>query len=254
VTGLLSNGKHVALFLAALTSAAVAAPPEKTAEIGGRILDESKKPVPNAIVVAHLSSIDGPVAATESAGAVTDERGRFTITGLGGGAYWLCVDVPQTDFLNPCGWSDPPPLVRVERGKQSANNDVQLERGVMIHIRVEDPQKLVTTPGKEVANFRPVMFAKGKPHWGVWSSSGRNGHDYVLVAPADTDFDLGAQGDELQVDDESGKALDARAPKRMRTAPKAPGAGRLASKPGMGPAPDATDINLTWRATGRKQR
>jgi hypothetical protein len=84
--------------------------------------------------------------------ALSDGNGAFVFTGLNGGTYQVCAQVPQTQWLNPCAWGTSPPALSLSASQPTSNVSVVMTKGVIVPIRVNDPQQLLAqnegiTPG-----------------------------------------------------------------------------------------------------------
>lgn len=112
-----------------------------TAVMSGRVITKDKKPVARAFVAAHRSSVDGPLKASERRESMSDADGRFSIAGLQGGPYIICVAAPRTDLLDPCAWSTPP-VIRVAAGGASSGNEIEVESGALVRVRIDDNARL----------------------------------------------------------------------------------------------------------------
>ena len=93
----------------------------------------------------------GRISQTQWA-ALSDGNGAFVFAGLNGGTYQVCAQVPQTQWLSPCAWGTSPPAVSLSAGQPTSNVSVVMTKGVVVPIRVNDPQQLLAqnegiTPG-----------------------------------------------------------------------------------------------------------
>lgn len=187
-----------------------------TAAISGRVITKDKKPVARAFVAAHRSSVDGPLKATERRDAMSDADGRFSIAGLQGGPYIICVAAPRTDLLDPCAWSTPP-VIRVAAGGASSGNEIEVESGALVRIRIDDNARLFQPLAKsantsiqagiwtESGHYRPVM----------WESSDKRGHNYQVAVPDGLRFKLLLRGQNVAFRDNAGAKLRDDAPPSM---------------------------------------
>jgi hypothetical protein len=187
------------------------------------------------MVIAHRSSVDGPLTRTESRSAAADQAGRFTIDGLTGGPYILCVNAYSSALLDPCAWGDAPPLVRVAPGQTSSEIEITVQEGTMLKVRLEDPNRLVRTPMRSQATadlLIGVWTKEGFFHPARLRSSDSKGHNYEIVVPNERDLKLSLNGQRLALFDDRGAAFDrtAAVPLRMRLG-QAPPALRFTVRP-----------------------
>ncbi len=207
------------LFLAfAFVWAAQSQETKGTATVQGEVLDSSGKALAGARVVVIASSADGVIQRAQSIGGTTDQDGRFSITGLNGGAYNVCASVPQSAYLNPCRWSKPP-FVRVEAGKVSKFIKITLEQGVRMKLRLEDPNGTIT-PFKQTAGrfiIPSVRLTNGRSQSFELISSDVDAHDYEIAVPADVDLQVSFIGTNVKVADEKGTAIEQSKPVAVKS-------------------------------------
>ena len=143
----------------------------------------------------------------ETVVGTTDKDGIFTIAGLAGGAYKLCVDAAPAGYLNPCEWSS---AVTASAGMQAvAPTTIRLDSGAVISIRVNDPGSAKADLfGGDLNTFvRPLVWSDGVAHAGRADSSGKGGHDFTIVIPFDKQVQLAIDFQNLTVTDAGAKAL-----------------------------------------------
>ncbi len=171
-------------------------------DLNGLVL-VSNKPVQKAIVGVHRSSIDGPLAATESHFAVTDAEGRFQVAGLNNGPFVICVTAAGQEILDPCEWTRPMPIYRLPSGTVQ----VTVQKGATLRIRLDDPERLLPTatrPRTGVAVEPGVRTPDKEFHRAALRSSDRTGHNFEIVVPAEVGLESRVDVLGVQVIDEVG--------------------------------------------------
>jgi hypothetical protein len=77
---------------------------------------------------------------------VTDAVATFRVEGLSQGEYRICVEVPESTWLNQCEWGiESAAFVSISAGQPTASIEVTLKRGVAVPIRIDDPDRLLST-------------------------------------------------------------------------------------------------------------
>ena len=94
--------------------------------------------VPGASVSAIRLFSATPTTAPLVTTASTDTQGAYRFDGLPPASYRLCVYPGDTLLLDPCSWSDQPPLWNLTRG-ETATVNISLAVGQFIHVQVADP-------------------------------------------------------------------------------------------------------------------
>ncbi len=144
---------------------------------------------------------------------MSDADGRFSIAGLQGGPYVICVVAPRTDLLDPCAWSTPS-VIRVAAGGVSSGNEIELESGALVRLRIDDGERLFQPLAKsantgvqagiwtENGQYRPVF----------WESSDKRGHNYQIAVPDGLRFKLLLRGQNVTIYDDKGAKMRDDAP------------------------------------------
>jgi len=139
-----------------------------------------------------------------------DTTGAFATAGLMPGNYALCANVPSAPYIDPCVWGQ---AVRVTvSAATTASQNIVLEKGVFLNVRLNDPVGLlpraggtVWTPPKALVG---VTYANGA-YQGAQSTSGDSaGRNYQLIVPVGTPFKLRLFSRDVALADSVGNALD----------------------------------------------
>ena len=173
----------------------------------GRILDDSGKPIANA--VTYLQSPQGGPSISQKAD--TTSAGGFSANGLADGVYEICVHMPDKNYINACQWLKNPPTITVKKGQVPVNLDVAVQTGVKVKLHVNDPGGNLQMKGPQL---RPPALLVG-----VWSEKGffypmtqtgtnLTGADYELTVPYESDIKVTANGTALLVSLEKGTVAD----------------------------------------------
>jgi hypothetical protein len=199
-----------ALGYCAAARAQLAQSPPPTAEIRGVLRLQKNKPISGALVTASpVPPAEGSRPATKVS-VLTDKDGAFRITGLGGGAYRLCVMSPKDDVLDPCEWSATPLTVTLKAGALVDNVDLAVKKGKILKIRIDDADRAVPTPSQP----RPDAFLQlgvktpdGVLHRGRFLSSDRQGHNYVVLVDPSAKLKLAVDSYNCDVTDDNDKKM-----------------------------------------------
>ena len=172
---------------------------QATGGIQGIISDDGAKPLAGAFVIATPLGPAGGVTST----AVSAANGQFNMANLGPATYMVCVQVPHSAFLDPCRWSSPL-HVAVAAGQISPNNNVQMLKGSLLHVRVNDP-------GQHVAKGDgDVLLGIGGPSFpfhplGV-AATDAAGRTFDIAIPLNTALRLQISSEHLDLEDDNGAA------------------------------------------------
>lgn len=124
----------------------------------------------------------GITNAAQADAVATDDKGQFTISGLVGGTYALCAQIPGSTYLDPCVWNETLPQVELKTGGKVNGVKLDLVKGVRLQLEVDDTdQKLSSAENKNGANLlvrvprphgpaldlRPISSTKGQRTYGV---------------------------------------------------------------------------------------
>jgi hypothetical protein len=207
-----SAARRIAILLSA--AAFLTANSAPAAQLKGVVVSDSGKAVANARVGVHKNTAKGPISVAAPLGAGTDKKGAFVVDGLEVADYEVCVDAPGTDFLDTCKWGIALPLVSVTSAQAVIDYKAVLTHGATIDIRVDDPEELIHDPAKPGDNHLLVVdiwTPHHTPRHAALLSSDRQGHDYEVIIPPDTDLQFSFFLINLQLVDKKGNLLDPKA-------------------------------------------
>jgi len=106
--------------------------------ISGLITDPQGRAVTGVPVWAIRTFALSPTSDPISAAVLTDSNGGYYFPSLVPGSYRICVTADGQGLLDPCAFSDTPPIWNLQTG-QSAEIDVAMQRGAFVHLRFDDP-------------------------------------------------------------------------------------------------------------------
>lgn len=187
---------------------------QTSAQVQG-ILEESKKPLSGAVLTAiHLFS---PTGAGLSAPvvAVSGADGSFVFDGLAAGSYRVCVRLVGSDVLDPCEWSEAPPLVNVDAGQKVTGFEVTVTRGAYVHVQVEDASRKLRDgerSGKPVVLLAGVWDQRGMFHPLQVVADGGRDRVYRLAVPSERTLKFQLRTNKLKLEDERGRSLTGKEP------------------------------------------
>ena len=136
---------------------------QATGKISGVVTDEAGTAVPGAYVTYFRT----PNAPTDTVpvgeGQYTAATGQYSFANLIPATYGLCVQVaPSRGFPPLCGWTFTvtPPRTTLVAG-QSATINITIRRGLRVQVRLNDPSKLLLTPGdRATTSFVTASYVK----------------------------------------------------------------------------------------------
>lgn len=167
--------------------------------ITGTVLDAAQKPSPNAVVyynnIPQLAAMGGGYLGPVVRSTVTaDARGRFTISGLPFGTYYVCAGGAQATALRSCDWDLPLATVTLSIGAPQGDLTATLGDGVRILMSLGDPNGAVIDragsgiQGLLSGNFK-VGVSKGSWYAPATLISSTNGvRIYQVIVPKNTTF------------------------------------------------------------------
>ena len=194
------------MLLAAVTGwAQVGGVPPRPAAVGtisGMVRDGDRKPMAGVLVVVTPDPGDRGSVTPYQGQAVTKADGSYEVTKVPEGSYWVCPQVPLSDYLNPCQWDVNAPTAKVGGGggAVTAKQDVTMAKGSFLWVQVEDPDGWldkhrggrgqfrlgVRSPRGEYELAAPPMHARGRklyrilvPKQGKFQPV-REGEDFVV--------------------------------------------------------------------------
>jgi hypothetical protein len=118
--------------------------------LAGSVTDQGNKPVTGAFITANRESL--PPA---SGRAFSAADGTFQLSGLPAGSYTVCVQFPSAGFVDTCEWQILPLRVDVKAGQGVAGLKFKLQKGAILHIRLNDPAALLAPSSTAVAKTTP---------------------------------------------------------------------------------------------------
>jgi len=140
---------------------------------------------------------------------VADANGKHTVSGLPAGNYVVCAAAAGQPLLDPCRWGLSP-FVRVQIGSIS-NLNIQLERGVYLAVRVNDPQRLLPTSAETLFDtprlIVGVVFGNGAFLAAPQISADMGGRNYEVAVPTGAPLYLWLFSRHVALADAQGKAF-----------------------------------------------
>jgi hypothetical protein len=166
------------------------------------------KPVPGAWVT--LLSIPGVGVKPYNAQTSTASDGTFVFTQVPAGTFQVCPQAPNTALLAPCSWQPPPPQVKVDAGQSVQMPAIQMKRGVLLLVRIDDPSAVRAANDKagsgthlHVGIRTPATMVQEVP---VLAKDAK-GYDQGIYVPPDTALELSVFSSSFVVSDEKGAAV-----------------------------------------------
>src|SRR5438067_8268412 len=189
--------------LLALSPAFVAA--QSTASIQGTVTDRTtNKPIACAYVTALRTGLPPASQTVKSA-----SDGTYQIPNLPAGSYSLCVQVAGGKYLDPCQWSPPQTAsgstITVKSGQVISGTRLDLRPAAVLQVRINDPQKLLAQPGKDVVIG--VLTSSGRFRHAPMKSTDAGGQNHEISVPFDTPVRLSLSSAQVSLADDKGKAL-----------------------------------------------
>jgi len=179
-----------------------------TGSIQGVITDSKQ----NAVIGAKVWAIRVFSAAAVSAPLVTstdtDINGAYQFSGLARASYRICVYAENVMLLDPCAWSDQPPLWNLESG-QAATLNIVLATGRFVHVRVNDPTGAIASAEQKTGASAIVMSgvsADGHGTHFVEVSTDSGGRNFRALVPNAATVSLQI-GSRLNVVNQSGSSV-----------------------------------------------
>lgn len=184
-------------------------------QISGNVVDEQKKAVPNVWTVwtrfPDLTIIGDPVT---SGAALSDAKGAFTFSGLKDGTYVLCAyPGVRSEYLSTCTWKPNPPQIQVKGTARVAAQEIVLEKGARINIRLDDEQGVWPDPTATKAGFQlGIRGESGLLRHAAPLQKDATGYDYVVLLPKGKRQRLVIEAEGVEVEEPStarkGSALE----------------------------------------------
>ena len=178
------------------------------ASIEGTVKNSSGKGLRASIVLHDLSTprTTGNVPFDRQFASKGD--GSFLIGFVPPGKYEFCVSAMNERVLDPCVWTNSAVVVTVASGQSLTGVVVPVETGVLLQIRVNDPQGLLPAPkGGVVGDVLKVGVVRSNKQYlhARAMSVDVNGRDHYLVVPAKEQFEIFASSSKFSVSDSKGQ-------------------------------------------------
>jgi hypothetical protein len=160
-------------------------------------------------VAAGISATPQPGEVIVNGAAITDAGGAFTVANLPAAVYVLCASVPLAPYLDPCVWGKP--IHTTVSARATTEQNLILEKGVNLHVRVNDPDGLLPqvidgpwTPRRLLVGIVYGTGAyEGVPNTAVDSG----GHSYQLIVPTGMSFNLWLYSTDVALADAKGEPV-----------------------------------------------
>jgi Carboxypeptidase regulatory-like domain len=176
----------------------------------GTIQSDKGLPVASAFVTVTSQPTLGGNPGTFSASTKTAGDGTFVFGSIPEGNYQICVQVVQSQLLNPCRWAAPP-TIAVVAGQTASIGTVQLKTGYAVSTQIiDDSGDLAKNEGKTVgATILIGVWSKD----GLFQSGRLKGKDsaayyYELIVPYDTSLQFSLKSNFYKLSDSSGAEVD----------------------------------------------
>ncbi len=156
----------------------------------------------------HLNTSPALGEAVVQGQVLTDASGSFAAAGLPIGDYSLCASVPSTAYLDSCQWKG---TVRVTvAASATSNQNVVLQKGVFLKVRVNDPMGLLTQNGPSDAGklVVGVNFGNGAYLGAALTGTDATGRNYQMAVPAGVPLQLWLFSRQVALTDVTGKPVD----------------------------------------------
>lgn len=193
------------------------------ATLTGRVVADHGRPVNNALIAVQPTVL-GPSGITIYR-TTTEAQGRFSLDVPAPGTYTVCVDATQQGLLNNCQWFPNQSTVQIASGQTSPKMDVTLVTGIMLSIRLDDPDKLLPPPGQiSTSTTAPIVSfgvwdTDGNYHQAVSPSSDNNGRDFQLLLPPGQSLKLSVQAINARVLDQTNTQVSSAPSVSLSTSP-----------------------------------
>jgi hypothetical protein len=175
--------------------------------LAGTVTDESNKPVAGAFITSNRETL--PAA---SGRAFSAPDGTFQIGNLPAGSYTVCVQFPTAGFVDTCEWQILPLRVDVKAGQSVAGLKFKLQKGAIVHVRLNDPGSLLQPSSAAVSKTTPrvligVQTARGLLHPATQVAKDATGTTHAVTVPFDTTLSFTIVGSNVSLADEKGAAI-----------------------------------------------
>lgn len=209
--------------------------------INGFVQNASGQRIAGAIVSAvRVFPVDAS-GAQSVVTATTDANGVYTFLGVTPAIYRVCVAPGDNDLLDPCVWSDQPPICNVVEG-QTAKLNISLTSGRFVHVRIDDPTgKLNAAEARNSSDIPVMMWTRSRS--GVLqvfreAVKDKNSRTLRVLVAKDQDVSI-ITASSLEIDDAKGQPVQSDRPDPKK--PGSPARGNLTTQAGK----SDTTINLS---------
>jgi len=177
--------------------------------VSGQVLDERQRPLHGARI--DISAVPGTVARFQpfQAARLTAADGTFTFN-VAAGSYRVCVQLHNSDLLDPCMWSKKPPTADVRSGQTIRMTPLVLMRGYPLTVRLTDAKGLLaqeTSKRSGNAVLVRVTDANGMPHPMNLRQQNATAREHVMLVPRDTPVNISLYNQGFQLADDKGNAV-----------------------------------------------
>jgi hypothetical protein len=145
------------------------------------------------------------------AARLTAADGTFTFN-VAVGSYRVCVQLHNSDLLDPCMWSKKPPAADVKSGQTIRLRPVVLMRGYPLTVRLTDAKGLLaqeTAKRSGRAILVRVTDASGMPQSMHVRQQNATAREHVVLVPRDTPVNISLYSQGFQLVDDKGNAVAA---------------------------------------------
>jgi hypothetical protein len=164
-----------------------------------------------ASVAAGIRTTPAPGENVVNGVVSTDASGAFAVADLPAATYLLCATVPSAPYLDPCVWGRP--VRAVVSAAAITTQDLVLERGVYLNVRVNDPMgplpQVVDGPWTPRKLLVGVAYGKGAYQGAQNTSVDPDGRSYQLIVPTGRKFLLRLYSADVALADAAGAAVGA---------------------------------------------
>jgi len=183
---------------------------QNTAGIQGLVLTQDNKPIKGGVVTATQVGVKASATAAHGTSQGSGSDGSFSIANLAAGTYNVCVNMPSSQFLDPCHWSAPV-SVTLTSGQVLKGLQVKVKQGTTVTVHLNDPSQLLSAnEGKKAGAHMlvGVWTPDGLFHAASVSSKGNAAREYSVTVPYDTALQLSLFSGFFQMADSNGKAVN----------------------------------------------
>lgn len=166
---------------------------EPTGSISGTLQVSDGKPS-GAVSVGYMRMAPVNHSAPKPTAVTSAANGNFTLSGLAGGTYMICVrSSPTATLLDPCVWSTAPTIINLLPGQTLTGITIPVQRAATLQIQVSDPAgALANNEGKSANGYFSLGIATPSHilvH-GAISTQAAAARTYQLAVPMGTPLSL----------------------------------------------------------------